>query len=82
MVALLKIVLSSGFRALSQNGVSGSDGRGGNYLTPARFAHFPLSMHGEGRENRRFGRGEVSYKSTQKSDFTKKVRNSDFSLSG
>jgi hypothetical protein len=40
------------------------------------------AMHGEGRENRRFGRGEVSYKSTQKSDFTKKVRNSDFSLSG
>jgi hypothetical protein len=30
-------------------------------------------MHGEGMENRRFGRGEVSYKSTQKPDFIKKV---------
>jgi len=30
-------------------------------LTPARCARFPLSMHGEGRENRRFGRGEDAF---------------------
>jgi hypothetical protein len=29
-------------------------------LTPARYARCPLSIFGEGMENRRFGRGEVS----------------------
>jgi hypothetical protein len=67
-------VLSSWYWDGVLNKIAGSSGIGGNYLTPARFAHFPLSTHGEGRENRRFGRGEVSYKSTQRSDSTKKAR--------